>query len=183
MKYLGCRKFKDKTAERKDVRIVKFYFSAKKGGLARFEFDSINVFGTGMESSLRVQHKTLVLPGLKFRVRVLPVLQEENTTVIRNHNTGGLVKKTQAVHYYSGLEINYQKFQPLPDDFDDLIKQICSCSGISTYEPLKTQLEDAGLLSRSSHLGDYATTHLEKHKDELLKAIAKAEELSEVASI
>lgn len=174
IKFLGRKEFKDKTAARKDVKIVKFYFLAKKGGLAKFEFDSIHVFENGLENSIKVPDKVLVLPGLKFRLRILPVLEKETATVIRRHNTGELVEKTRTVHYYSGLEINYQKFQPIPNDFDELIKELISSSDQRVFEPLKTQLENAGLLDSSYGFGDVATELLTKNKDLILGAIDKA---------
>jgi len=193
IKFLGRKEFKDKSTIRKDVRIVKFYFLAKKGGLANFEFNSIHVYANGIENKrenttaiLRTD-KVLVLPGNELRLKVLPVLTETVSKVITCR--GKVVNRTNTVSSYGGIEINYQKFQPIPHDFSELINELCGSSGFNVYdhvydhglkiyEPKRTQLIESGLLHESYAFGDSATELLRKNKDLILTAIAKVEKKS-----
>lgn len=178
IKFLGRKEFKDKKAARKDVRIVRFYFLAKKGGLADFEFNSIHVFENGMENSLSRNEKVLVLPGNELRLKVLPVLTEKVSRATYCH--GKLVKRSRSINSYSGIEINYQKFQPMTDDFVELINGLSGGSGMVVYETLRSQLIHAGLLNESYGMGDFGTELLTKNRDKILAAIKKAENHSTV---
>jgi hypothetical protein len=179
LKLVSEKNYKKHSEFRSDIIERKYTFKAKRGGLAEIVLCTSTVFSNGVETNgIDVVQKVLVLPEGKVRVRVLPKREEHVTRrVVQN---GKVINKHSTVRHYSGVEINYQKFYPFPDDFEETLTELMKGSDVRIYEPLRTKLQEAGLLGSSYGMGDYPTELLEKNKDVIFAAIQKAEDKASV---
>jgi len=104
----------------------------------------------------------------KTVIKILPI--SELTTEKTWKEKGVVVKQKKSVELYGGLELNGVKFAPLPEDFEDLLKELKGSSLGLQVNTLNRELQMAGLMDHSPGSGDFGTKELKNNYDAILNA-------------